>query len=88
MPDELLLRGLLVKLFADRQLSVEPHVVSFLALRIERSMAAAARIVAEVDRLALASHRKVTRALAAEAFARCETAGNGPDAGALPGSSS
>jgi chromosomal replication initiation ATPase DnaA len=71
-PDEPLLRALLVKLFADRQLTVEPHVVSFLALRIERSMEAAARIVVEVDRLALASHRRVTRALAAEAFARCE----------------
>jgi chromosomal replication initiation ATPase DnaA len=84
MPDELLLRALLVKLFADRQLSVEPHVVSFLALRIERSMEAAAAIVAEVDRVALASHRKVTRALAAEAFARYETVRHSPHAGPAP----
>ncbi len=69
-PDEALLRALLVKLFADRQLAVEPHVVSYLALRIERSTEAAARTVAEVDRLALASRRKVTRALAAEALSR------------------
>jgi chromosomal replication initiation ATPase DnaA len=68
-PDEALLRALLVKLFSDRQLSVEPHVISFLALRIERSAEAARLIVAEIDRLALASHRKVTRALAAEALA-------------------
>jgi chromosomal replication initiation ATPase DnaA len=67
-PDEALLRALLVKLFADRQLSVEPHVISFLALRIERSADAARLIVAEIDRLALASHRKVTRALAAQAL--------------------
>ena len=33
-------------------------------------MEAAADIVAEIDRLAMASHRKVTRALAAEALAR------------------
>ncbi len=69
-PDEALLRALLVKLFADRQLVVEPHVVSYLALRIERSTEAVARTVAEVDRLALASRRKVTRALVAEVLAR------------------
>lgn len=68
--DEALLRALLVKLFADRQLVVEPHVVSYLALRIERSAEAAARAVAEIDRLALASRRKVTRALVAEVLAR------------------
>jgi chromosomal replication initiation ATPase DnaA len=71
-PDEALLKALLVKLFADRQLDIEPHVVSFLALRIERSTAAAQRIVAEVDRLALARQRRVTRALAAGALARSE----------------
>ncbi len=69
-PDEALLRALLVKLFADRQLAIEPHVVSYLALRIERSTEAASRAVAEVDRLALASRRKVTRALVAEVLAR------------------
>jgi chromosomal replication initiation ATPase DnaA len=68
-PDEALLRALLVKLFSDRQLSVEPHVISFLGLRIERSAEGARRIVAEIDRLALRTHRKVTRALAAEALA-------------------
>ncbi len=76
-PDEPLLKALLVKLFADRQLGVEPHVVSFLALRIERSMEAAQKIVAEVDRLALASHRKATRALAGEAFQRYEASRHG-----------
>lgn len=69
-PDEALLKALLVKLFADRQLKVEPHVVVHLALHMERSTEAAAHVVAEVDRLALRSHRRVTRALAAEALAR------------------
>jgi chromosomal replication initiation ATPase DnaA len=68
-PDEALLRGLLVKLFTDRQLAVEPHVVSYLAMRIERSAEAASRTVAEIDRLALATRRKVTRALVAEVLA-------------------
>jgi chromosomal replication initiation ATPase DnaA len=69
-PDEVLLKAVLIKHFADRQLAVEPHVISHLALHMERSMEAAAEVVADIDRLAMASHRKVTRALAAEALAR------------------
>ena len=69
-PDEGLLKAVLVKHFSDRQLAVEPHVINHLALHMEQSMEAAANIVAEIDRLAMASHRKVTRALAAEALAR------------------
>jgi chromosomal replication initiation ATPase DnaA len=68
-PDEALLKGVLVKHFADRQLMVEPHVISYIALHMDRSMEAAASIVAEIDRRSLASHRKVTRALAAEILA-------------------
>jgi chromosomal replication initiation ATPase DnaA len=68
-PDEALLKAVLVKLFADRQLNVDPAVIEFVSVRMERSMAAAARVVGAVDRLALATHRKVTRPLAAEALA-------------------
>jgi chromosomal replication initiation ATPase DnaA len=68
-PDEGLLKAVLVKLFADRQLAVEPHVVSYLALHIERSMEAANRVVAAADRLSLAKQRKVTRTVAGEALA-------------------
>ncbi|MBL8564561.1 MAG: hypothetical protein JNM89_02455 [Hyphomicrobiaceae bacterium] len=64
-PDEALLKAVLIKLFADRQLAIEPHVVSYIALRIERSMAAANAIVEQIDRRALAMQRSVTRALAA-----------------------
>jgi chromosomal replication initiation ATPase DnaA len=68
-PDEALLKAVLVKLFCDRQLSVDPAVIEYLNLRMERSMAAASLVVAAIDRLALAKHRKVTRPLAAEALA-------------------
>lgn len=68
-PDEALLKAVLVKLFTDRQLAVEPHVIEHVALHMERSMAAAGGIVAEIDRRALALRRKVTRSLAAEAVA-------------------
>ncbi len=73
-PDDDLLRALLVKLFNDRQLIVEPHVIEHLALHVDRSMASAAAIVAEIDRRALATKRKVTRALAAEVLAAVGTA--------------
>jgi chromosomal replication initiation ATPase DnaA len=68
-PDDALLGAVLVKLFADRQIAVEPPVVEYLLARMERSMAAAGRIVAAADRLALAMQRKVTRALVAEVLA-------------------
>ena len=69
-PDEVLLKAVLVKLFTDRQLAVEPGLIAYLATRMERSMEAAATVVAAIDRAAMASHRKVTRALAAEVLER------------------
>ena len=54
-PDEALLKAVLVKQFADRQLAVEPHVIDYLALHMERSMEAAAAVVAD-DRPAGAGH--------------------------------
>jgi chromosomal replication initiation ATPase DnaA len=69
-PDEALLKAVLVKHFADRQLTVEPHVVNYIALHMEQSMEAAGTIVAEIDRQALAAHRRVTRALAADILTR------------------
>lgn len=71
-PDEALLKAVLVKLFCDRQLNVEPAVIDYLSVRMERSMEAASRIVAMIDQLALAMHRKVTRPLAAQALAALE----------------
>ncbi|HWK94070.1 MAG TPA: DnaA/Hda family protein [Pseudolabrys sp.] len=67
-PDDALLRALLVKLAADRQLAVDAALVNFVANRIERSFAGAHRAVAELDEEALRRHRPVTRALAAELF--------------------
>jgi chromosomal replication initiation ATPase DnaA len=70
-PDAALLKAVLVKHFADRQLAVEPHVITHIALHIEQSMEAAAGIVEKIDRAAMASHRKVTRALATEILGKC-----------------
>ena len=64
-PDDALLRAVLVKLFADRQLTVEPQLVDYVLVRMERSMLAAERFVAAADRRARALQRRVTRAIAA-----------------------
>jgi chromosomal replication initiation ATPase DnaA len=65
-PDEELLAAVLLKHFADRQIAVAPDVIPFVVARMERSMAAAELIAAHIDRLALAEHRKITRAFAAK----------------------
>jgi chromosomal replication initiation ATPase DnaA len=65
-PDDLLLAGVMAKLFADRQVQVEPAVARYLVKRIERSLAAVSAAVERLDRLALERRAPITRALAAE----------------------
>lgn len=67
-PDNALLKTVMLKHFADRQLAIDPKSLDFLALHIDRSLAAAALAVAAVDRAALASGRKISRQLVAEAL--------------------
>jgi chromosomal replication initiation ATPase DnaA len=65
-PDDLLLAGVISKLFADRQVEVEPHVVQFLVRRIERSLATAIRVVDKLDSAALEQGTRISRSLAGE----------------------
>ena len=65
-PDDALLRALLVKLFADRQLNVDESLLSYVTTRIERSFAAARATVAQLDQEAMRQKRPLTRTLAAE----------------------
>lgn len=67
-PDDALLKTVMLKHFADRQLAIDPKSLDFLALHIDRSLAAAALAVAAVDRAALGSGRKISRQLVAEAL--------------------
>ena len=67
-PDDALLRSVIVKLCADRQLTVDEPVVGYLASRIERSFGAARSAVARLDQEALRQKRAVNRALAADLF--------------------
>jgi chromosomal replication initiation ATPase DnaA len=65
-PDDTLMRAVLVKLFADRQLQVDESLVGYLTTHLERSFAAARAAVDTLDREALRRKRRLTRALAAE----------------------
>lgn len=76
-PDDVLLSRIMVKLFSDRQLFVEPSLVEYLVTRMERSLGAAGDIVAWLDREALARRCKINRALAAKALAHFETVESG-----------
>jgi chromosomal replication initiation ATPase DnaA len=67
-PDDAMLRGVIVKLAADRQLALDEAVVRYVSTRIERSFAAARAAVAALDNEALRQGRPPTRALAAELF--------------------
>lgn len=67
-PDDALLRSLLVKLAADRQLVLDELVVNYLVNRIDRSFAAARTAIQTLDDEAMRRHRPVTRALAVELF--------------------
>lgn len=65
-PDDALLRAVLLKQFADRQLRVSPALVEWLVSRIERSFAAVKSAVEQLDAAALSKSRPLTRALAAQ----------------------
>lgn len=60
-PDDGLLRGLLVKLFTDRQLQVDEASISYMVTRMERSFEAARTLVARIDERALAERAEISR---------------------------
>lgn len=59
-PDEALMRDMIIKQFRDRHLIVARSVVSFLALRIERSAKAAADVVDQLDQMSKTQARSIT----------------------------
>ncbi|MEO1491059.1 MAG: DnaA/Hda family protein [Pseudomonadota bacterium] len=67
-PDDEVLASVLIKQFSDRRLDVPAEVIQYLLVRMERSFDAAERIVEDLDRLALARRRRITRQLAGEVF--------------------
>ncbi|ROT96287.1 chromosomal replication initiator DnaA [Histidinibacterium lentulum] len=65
-PDDALLAAVLMKHFEDRMITPDERLVTYLVRRIDRSFAAAADIVARIDRAALDRGAAVTRNLAAD----------------------
>lgn len=66
VPDDTLLRAVLVKHFADRQLAIDEALVGYLLARMPRSLDAARAIVTEIDRKSLEDRARITRALLAQ----------------------
>ena len=69
-PDDAFLRRVLVKHFSDRQLAAPASLLEYLLRRMERTYAAAAKLVADLDELALATGRPIGRQLAAAVLSR------------------
>ncbi len=63
-PDDALLRGVLVKLFNDRQISVDESLISYLLARMPRSLDVARVLVERIDKAALEQGAEVTRVFA------------------------
>ncbi|MFC3615173.1 chromosomal replication initiator DnaA [Lutimaribacter marinistellae] len=72
-PDDALLCAVLAKLFTDRQLNPKPDVIPYLARHMMRSFEEAARIVGQLDMIALAEKREINRALAVTLLNRDRT---------------
>ncbi len=60
MPDDALMAALVVKLFRDRQLSIDASIVDYILSRTERSFDGIRTIVAQIDEVALRERRNIT----------------------------
>ena len=69
-PDDDLVRAVLVKLFDDRQIRVDATLIDYLALRLDRSLAAVRHAVETLDQAGLSRGRKITRSMAADLLPR------------------
>ncbi|MCZ4272937.1 hypothetical protein [Maritalea porphyrae] len=66
--DDAHLMHLFVKLFDDRQVQVEPSLISYILPRMERSPAQVVALVEKMDELALSRGKAITKRVAAEAL--------------------
>ncbi|WP_071672747.1 P-loop NTPase family protein [Nioella nitratireducens] len=68
-PDDALLAAVMVKLAADRQLALGPDLMSYALLRMERSFAAARRLIEAIDARALRDKTRPTKPMIATLLA-------------------
>ncbi len=71
-PDDALLSVLLVKLFSDRQIVVEPALISYIVKRMDRSFASAGDLVRALDQASLKGQKPITTRLAGRIIAEVE----------------
>ena len=64
MPDDDLIKAVLVKLFSDQQVRVHVSVIDYVTKRIERSFDSARKFVKMVDKLALSQKKNINLTLA------------------------
>jgi DnaA regulatory inactivator Hda len=64
LPDENLLRAVLIKQFSDRQLLVNDAVINYLTTRMERSFQGVMKLVDLIDKAALKDNKNITIPLA------------------------
>ena len=66
IPSDNLLRQVLMKLFADRQLEVKENVIEYMVIHMERSLQFAQDLVREVDNFSLRESRRITKPVVAK----------------------
>jgi chromosomal replication initiation ATPase DnaA len=80
LTDDIQLSQMFVKVFGDRQLRVEPRVISYLVARMERSSEEVLALADMMDRLALARKTAINRSIASQALAQRRLERGGDDA--------
>ncbi|MEK9685403.1 MAG: DnaA/Hda family protein [Rhodospirillaceae bacterium] len=68
MPNDELLRGLLIKMFADRQVNVSAELVGFISSRMDRSYQAAREVVKRLDAESLVRKQAITIPMVKDVF--------------------
>jgi chromosomal replication initiation ATPase DnaA len=69
-PDDALLAALMVKLATDRQIRLDPGLITYALLRMERSFGAAQALIAEIDARSLRDKTRPGKAMVAAILAQ------------------
>lgn len=67
-PDNQLLSALLIKLFADRQITPSPEIINYMLNNMQRSFNYARQLVQEIDNISLSRKRAISIATVKEAI--------------------
>ena len=68
LPDDFLIKKLLIKQFADRQISLDGEQIEYISKRIERSYSSIIKIVNRIDNLALQHKKAISKYIIKEAI--------------------